>query len=263
MKHFLRPATIIGALPNNIQNGQVEDAVPVMANYNWIVNQVNANAAQLSLTPQLASANIFTNGQTIAAGTTTVNNPAFAITQTWDSASATFSGFTINITNTNSAAASKVFDFQVGGISRFTGDRLGNLAASGSISLAGNIAMSGYPQSWTPTDASGAGLSLTVVANGCFHYKIGGLAFVFFDLAYPVTADGATALIGGLPFLSRNSTNDVGSGGFSLSGGGVVLFIDVLKNSNTLQWRKANNTPAINSDISNTTLRGHIVYPLP
>lgn len=35
---------IVGTLPNNIQNGQLEDAVPVMANFNWIVNQVNANA---------------------------------------------------------------------------------------------------------------------------------------------------------------------------------------------------------------------------
>lgn len=38
---------IIGALPNNIQNGQLADAVPVMADFNFIVNQVNANAAPL------------------------------------------------------------------------------------------------------------------------------------------------------------------------------------------------------------------------
>jgi hypothetical protein len=36
--------SIIGTLPNNIQNGQLEDATPVMANFNFIVNQVNANA---------------------------------------------------------------------------------------------------------------------------------------------------------------------------------------------------------------------------
>lgn len=35
---------IIGPLPNQIQNGQVEDANPVMADYNYIVSQVNANA---------------------------------------------------------------------------------------------------------------------------------------------------------------------------------------------------------------------------
>ena len=40
--------SIVGTLPNNIQDGQAVDAVPVMGNYNWIVNQVNANAAPLA-----------------------------------------------------------------------------------------------------------------------------------------------------------------------------------------------------------------------
>ena len=40
--------SIIGALPNNIINGQAIDAVPVMANFNWIMNQVNANAPSFS-----------------------------------------------------------------------------------------------------------------------------------------------------------------------------------------------------------------------
>jgi hypothetical protein len=35
---------IIGTLPNNIQDGQLVDATPLMADFNFIVNQVNANA---------------------------------------------------------------------------------------------------------------------------------------------------------------------------------------------------------------------------
>ena len=35
---------IINTLPNTIANGQLEDAVPVMANFNWILSQVNGNA---------------------------------------------------------------------------------------------------------------------------------------------------------------------------------------------------------------------------
>jgi hypothetical protein len=38
---------IIGTLPNNIQDGQAVDASPVMADFNFIVNQVNANAMPL------------------------------------------------------------------------------------------------------------------------------------------------------------------------------------------------------------------------
>lgn len=36
--------SIIGTLPNNIQNGQSVDATPLMADFNFIVNQVNSNA---------------------------------------------------------------------------------------------------------------------------------------------------------------------------------------------------------------------------
>lgn len=42
---------IIGTLPNNIQNGQSVDANPVMADFNFIVNQVNANASPLGTIP--------------------------------------------------------------------------------------------------------------------------------------------------------------------------------------------------------------------
>ena len=38
---------IIGVLPNTISNGQAVDATPVMADFNFIVNQVNANAVQV------------------------------------------------------------------------------------------------------------------------------------------------------------------------------------------------------------------------
>ena len=48
VRSFLTLGVIVGALPNNIVNGTTIDAVPVMANYNWIVNQVNANAAPAS-----------------------------------------------------------------------------------------------------------------------------------------------------------------------------------------------------------------------
>lgn len=39
--------SIIGPLPNIIQNGQVIDAVPVMADFNYIISQVNANVPNL------------------------------------------------------------------------------------------------------------------------------------------------------------------------------------------------------------------------
>jgi hypothetical protein len=47
LRKFLRLGAIIGPLPNNIIDGTIIDAVPVMANYNWIISQVNANVPPL------------------------------------------------------------------------------------------------------------------------------------------------------------------------------------------------------------------------
>lgn len=53
---------------------------------------------------------------------------------------------------------------------------------------------------WTPTDGSGAGLTLTV--DTAFYVKHDQLVYVQTELVYPVTANGASARITGLPFPS-------------------------------------------------------------
>ena len=50
---------------------------------------------------------------------------------------------------------------------------------------------------WTPTDVSGAGLTLTV--NSAAYTKIGRLVNILFYVSYPVTANTATPIIS-LPF---------------------------------------------------------------
>lgn len=215
MRHFLRPATIIGALPDNIQNGQVEDAVPVMANYNWIVNQVNSNAAQLNLTPQLASANKFTNSQTILAGTVVVNNPALAITETFNSAPVVFNAFTINVTNTASGNLSKVFDFQTGGVDKFTGDIMGSYTIAGKFIGNGQLVFPAVQnpspnvntlddyeeaQPWgpTPTNITNAP---TVTITDSWYVKVGRQVTINVSGSMTVTAAlAATAFSIPLPF---------------------------------------------------------------
>lgn len=51
---------------------------------------------------------------------------------------------------------------------------------------------------WTPVDASGAGLTLTI--TGANYIKIGQFVLASFQIQYPVTADGSDVSIGGLPF---------------------------------------------------------------
>ncbi len=47
LRRFLRLGVIIAPLPNNILDGQIADAAPVMANFQWILSQVNTNVPPL------------------------------------------------------------------------------------------------------------------------------------------------------------------------------------------------------------------------
>ena len=57
---------------------------------------------------------------------------------------------------------------------------------------------------WTPTDASGAGLTLTTNATSTYT-KCGNMVIAFASVTYPSTANGQQAAIGGLPFTSASS----------------------------------------------------------
>jgi hypothetical protein len=53
---------------------------------------------------------------------------------------------------------------------------------------------------WTPTDASGAGLTLSVASAN--YTKIGNTVRLQAQITYPSNVSGANALLGGLPFSS-------------------------------------------------------------
>lgn len=66
---------IVGTLPVTLANGTTADATQVMSDLNWIVNQVNANAAPLASVALLAAANTFTAVQSGVAATLPANFP--------------------------------------------------------------------------------------------------------------------------------------------------------------------------------------------
>lgn len=72
---FLRPAVIVGPLPVTLLNGTTADATQVMADLNWIVNQVNANAAVAANTAVTNANNNFTTIQSGQAATQPANFP--------------------------------------------------------------------------------------------------------------------------------------------------------------------------------------------
>lgn len=75
MKSFFRLNVIVGALPVTLQNGTTADATQVMSDLNWIVNQVNANAAPLVGTALTNANNNFTVVQSGIAASAAANFP--------------------------------------------------------------------------------------------------------------------------------------------------------------------------------------------
>lgn len=79
---------------------------------------------------------ITTNGTelTIVSGTKTANAPIQDLTQTWNAAGVTFTGWQLNVTNTASNASSLLMDLQVNGTGLFRVRRNGTttIAANGS-----------------------------------------------------------------------------------------------------------------------------------
>lgn len=63
---------------------------------------------------------------------------------------------------------------------------------------------------WTPVDASGAGLSFTTPEG--YYVKIGRQVTAWGYLVYPSTANGSNSVIGGFPFTAANF-GSTGSGG--------------------------------------------------
>ena len=80
---FLSLPAIIGALPVTLANATTADATQVMSDLNHIVNEVNANAAELSNTALLNANNNFTAVQSGINATARANFPVSGQVQDW------------------------------------------------------------------------------------------------------------------------------------------------------------------------------------
>lgn len=78
---------------------------------------------------------------TIPAGTLTASKP-LTITQTWNNAGVTFNPLLVNVTDTASAAASLLADFQVAGTSKCKVDKAGTITLASSV-VAGGVVVAG------------------------------------------------------------------------------------------------------------------------
>ena len=106
----------------------------------------------------------------------------------------------------STTAATVGGDADIGGALDVGGAITGvNATLSGGVYLGGtgsdNLLDDYEIGTWTPSDASGAGL--TLVTNASSYTKIGRLCYIYAYTTYPSTASGSTQVVGGLPFTAK------------------------------------------------------------
>ncbi len=111
---------------------------------------------------------------------------------------------------------------------------------------------------WTPTDASGAALGFTTASGQ--YIKMGQQVSVSGIIVYPVTANGANAAWGGLPFTSINNGAYSGVAPIGTNAAlSLVALVDV--HATTLQpIGAASFAPPTNAQLSGTTHVFSVVY---
>lgn len=107
---------------------------------------------------------------------------------------------------------------------------------------------------WTPTDASGAGLSFTVV--GARYRKIGpNLILLAASVTWPSTSNGLAAIIGGNPFTPATTLASITNSNAGVSTGAATL-VRVGAGTNTIEVVNASTNGGVtNAQISTGFVR--------
>ena len=213
LRSFLTIGVIIGALPNNILDGQVIDAVPVMANFNWIVSQVNANASSNTVVNSSSIPTFVPAGSVGGTGNAITLTPTPAIVAYVAGQRFSFSATATN-TGTTTIATSGLTPRNVRyadgtnltGAEMVTGGMY-DVQDNGSYYVLMNSSQGGGIVSWTPTlGFGGSSTGITYATQTGFAIKIGRIVYMAFDLA--LTSKGAQAgqaIVSGLPYAINAS----------------------------------------------------------
>jgi hypothetical protein len=113
--------------------------------------------------------------------------------------------------------------------------------------VAADLPSSQVNTTWTPTDGSGSGLSFTI--NYATYSQISNMIRFTTSITYPATADGAYAIISGLPVGAFNVELAQG-----ISNSPSKILMSVMVTGTTLVLCDAKGLPVPNSDLSNATI---------
>jgi hypothetical protein len=111
---------------------------------------------------------------------------------------------------------------------------------------------------WTPVDASGAGLSFTTAFG---HYvKIGQMVFASGRADYPATASGLNAFVGGLPFTVHASSGNAWGAYFSFTTFGSYIVFAAISGTTTIEPISSSGVAETNANMSGKILTFTIIY---
>lgn len=110
---------------------------------------------------------------------------------------------------------------------------------------------------WSPSDASGAGLTLSPQGPQTYH-RLNRIIVLTVGVLYPTTSNGAAAVIGGLPFpVAQNSGG--AAWGYITVGGSLPTILPTVNTQNMGIWNSA-GAAVPNSGVSGKLLTGIVVY---
>lgn len=116
------------------------------------------------------------------------------------------------------------------------------------------------PKFWTPTDASGAGLTFTV--NDAQYVINGKTCTVTFSLVWPTTSNTAVAATGGLPCRAQAGGTSRHGGAPSYTDQGSPLTILIGSGTTQANFYSFGGAGLVNSQFSGKTVRATLTYAI-
>lgn len=111
---------------------------------------------------------------------------------------------------------------------------------------------------WTPTDSSGAGLSLTSVEGR--YVRIGPIVVAGATLTYPVTADASNSAIGNLPVVAYGNSNSIFGAFVTFTGEATLARMNVVTGDVQILPYTTAGARITNATLSGDTVRFVAVY---
>lgn len=167
-----------------------------------------------------------------------------------------------NGTNPFQSDADLTFDgstFTLNGLANLSGAAGGQIQFPATQNASANAnTFDDYEEgTWTPTDASGAGLAFLAVSGS--YLKIGQAVIATGNLQFPATASGAAVIFGGLPFTARNAAPEAGAF-VTFTNSGLSLLLRVLANTTTIAVANNAAVATTNAALTNATIHFTAVY---